>query len=747
MSSFFRTFCIATFLMFAVMPAYPEKPAEIRAIPGRIEWVLSGGNMSYVVGINDEKMPQSVYFGRRLSESAVPPVAGMRPGWASFETPMTTTPLEYAAWGAGLALEPALKVDSANGDRTLILKYMSSQIEANRLEIVLKDTTQPLKVHLFYEMFPEGVLARWSRIENVGRQTFKIDQAASATWNLPRASNYEWSWLAGRWAAEWQLHTAVLQPGTQVLESRVGTTSHTTNPWFEVHQAGLTTEQSGPVWFGELGWSGNWKIAVEVSSTYNVRITGGYNPFDFGFRLPPGQALETPKFYAGFTEGGMGEASRVLHRFQLAELLPSHPRPKLRPVLFDSWESTRFNVAEQNQMALVDLAAKLGVERFVIDDGWFGSRNSDHSGLGDWFVNSEKFPHGLKPLIERVHASGMDFGIWVEPEMVNPDSDLYRRHPDWVLAFPDRQRTEERHQLVLNLAKPEVKEYVFSVIDRLVTENSIAFLKWDYNRTWSEPGWLAGGNETDQINGTEGREVYVDYVRNLYDILARLRKKHPNLDIESCAGGGGRVDLGILRFTDETWPSDNTDALDRLNIQYGYLHAYAPQTMMSWVTDSPNGFDHRFIPLKFRFLAAMQGGLGIGGALDHWSADDLALGETMVRFYKSVQGTIQQGSLYRLSPPSTGAEQVEYVSQDSSQAVVFAYLQAQHNALTYPRVVLQGLAPDSMYRLYPLDPEKYKGPDTVAGSLLMGEGLELNLEGDYAATVVRLERLHEERRP
>jgi len=733
--------CIAVLALFATLTTHAQSGTEIRAVPDQNEWILSGGKFSYVVAINDQKMPQTVYFGKRLSSSAKPAGAKMHSGWASFETPITTTPLEYPAWGAGLAVEPALKVDSPNGDRTLVLQYVSASSKPDGLEIVLQDSVQPIRVHLFYQIFSEGVLARWSRIENVGQQEFRIEQAASATWNLPVSSDYEWSWLTGRWAAEWQLHSAPLQTGTQVLEGRQGSTSHQANPWFEVHRAGLTTEQNGPVWFGELAWSGSWKISVEVSAANRTRITGGYNPFDFGFRLRPGGVLETPKFYAGYTDGGLGEASRVLHRFQLANVLPSHPKPPLRPVLYNSWEATRFRINEENQMALVDRAADLGVERFVIDDGWFGNRNSDQSGLGDWFVNPVKFPHGLKRLVDRVHSRGMDFGIWMEPEMVNADSDLYRRHPDWVLAFPDRDKTETRHQLVLNLANPEVKEYVFSAVDRLVSENEIAFLKWDYNRIWSEPGWLKPSDGGDRLNGTDGRELYVDYVNNLYDILDRLRKKHPKLEIESCAGGGGRVDLGILRYTDETWPSDNTDALDRLGIQFGYSHAYAPQTMMSWVTDSPNGFDHRFIPLTFRFLVAMQGGLGIGGALDHWAPEDMATGQKMIQFYKSVREVIQQGSLYRLSPPSTGATQVEYVSPDHSAAVVFAYLQAQHNALPYPKVLPQGLDANRLYRIHPLHPEKYSGPDTLSGSLLMNEGIDLRLEGDYAATAVRFEQV------
>ena len=418
--------------------------------------------------------------------------------------------------------------------------------------------------------------------------------------------------------------------GARVLESRRGSTGHQTNPWFSIGKTSETTETDGPVWFGELGWSGSWRLTVEQTALAQIRITGGYNPFDFSYPLAPGASLDTPIFYAGYTAHGNGEASRVLHRFQRREILPQAPTPKPRPVLFNSWEATGFDVNEAGQIALAEKAAKLGAERMVIDDGWFGGRKDDHAGLGDWTVNPVKFPHGLKPVIDRVHALGMDFGIWVEPEMVNPDSDLYRKHPEWAMNFPGRPRTESRNQLVLNLARDDVKQYVFGFLDKLVSENDIAFLKWDYNRNWSEPGW-------DAVPLDQQKEIYVRYIQNLYAILAELRRKHPGLEIESCSGGGGRVDLGILRYTDEVWPSDNTDALDRLTIQNGFTYAYAPGLMMAWVTDVPNFLDRRVIPLEFRFLVAMQGSLGIGGDLNKWTPEMMTTSARMVDFYKRVR--------------------------------------------------------------------------------------------------------------
>lgn len=322
----------------------------------------------------------------------------------------------------------------------------------------------------------------------------------------------------------------------------------------------------------------NWRISVEQTPYRQVRVTGGFNTFDFSYLLKPGEALETPEFYGGFSEAGFGEASRLLHDLERNDIQPHGAKARVRPVLYNSWEATEFNVTETGQKALAARAAKLGVELFVIDDGWFGKRNTDHAGLGDWVVNPAKFPNGLKPLISYVNGLGMDFGLWVESEMVNPDSNLDRAHPDWVMNFPGRPRSELRNQLVLNLAREDVREYIFGFLDKLATDYNIRYFKWDMNRTFAEPGW------PEAAPG----QLWVKYVRNLYDILARLRAKHPDLEIESCSGGGGRVDLGIMRYVDKFWTSDNTEPFDRLRIQEGFSEAYAAKFMSAWVTDVPN---------------------------------------------------------------------------------------------------------------------------------------------------------------
>lgn len=734
----FRLRYLSLVLLAAFGPHFSTLRAQVHiaADSSHHVWQIDAGEMSYVVGVNDANAVQSMYWGPRLKAGTGFDAPKQLPELASFDPPVNTTPLEYPAWGEGLSFEPALKVSFRDGNRSVQLIFVDATQTGDQLEITERDIKAPVFVHLFYRAYPSGVLARWSKIENRGKESFTVEQGSSATWNLPSSKLYDLRWLTGRWGGEWQLHTEGLQPGSRVLESRRGSTSHQTNPWFAIGRQNETTEAAGPVWFGELGWSGSWRMVVEQTASDRVRITGGYNPFDFSYPLAARATLETPAFYAGYTSGGHGEASRILHRFQRASILPQAPQPKPRPIIFNSWEATGFDVDEAGQIALAEKAAQVGAERMVIDDGWFGQRKNDHAGLGDWYLNPQKFPHGLKPVIDRVHALGMDFGIWVEPEMVNPDSDLYRKHPEWAMNFPGRPRTEARNQLLLNLARDDVRQYVFTWLDKLVSENDIAFLKWDYNRNWSEPGW-------DAVPLEQQKTIYLRYVENLYSILAELRKKHPSLEIESCSGGGGRVDLGILRYTDEVWPSDNTDALDRLTIQDGFTHAYSPNLMVAWVTDVPNFLDKRVIPLSFRFLVAMTGSLGIGGNLNHWTPEEMNEAKRMTAFYKQTRNTVQFGSLYRLVSPQ-GSEQTatEYVSTDGKQAVAFGFLHSQHYGSPFPVLQLRGLDAASTYKLTPLDSLKAKGlPVQLTGAQLMGDGLQLTLNGDYDATAILLDKV------
>jgi alpha-galactosidase len=700
-------------------------------------FTLSSPKVTYAFGVNERGELQSLYWGDRRAPDDAPTAPKPDTGSSSFDPSTGSTPQEYPSWGAALYTEPALKVSFPDGNRDLVLHYVSHKLNGSHVSVLLKDISRDVRVQLQYDMDPDsGILARSARIENHTGKSFSVQQAAAATWNLPAGQDYVLHSLSGRWGAEWQLDQRPVLPSQTILESRRGSTAQQNNPWFALTPAG-TGEQAGPVWFGALAWSGSWRITVEPDLRRRVRVTGGYNPFDFSYRLAPGESLETPVFFAGYTSAGLGEVSRLLHRFERNHVLPQAPQPRARPVLYNSWEATEFKVNEAGQVKLAEMAARIGVERFVMDDGWFGARNDSHAGLGDWVVNPHKFPNGLQPLISRVQALGMDFGLWVEPEMVNPDSDLYRKHPDWVLNFRGRPRTEGRNQLVLNLARQDVRDYLFRVLDDLLTKNDIAFLKWDYNRNWSEPGWPEQKPEDQQ-------KVYVDYVRNLYWILQHLRERHPKLEIESCSGGGGRVDLGIMRLTDEVWPSDNTDPFDRLSIQDGFTYAYTPGVMMAWVTDSPNWVNQRSTSLEYRFLSSMQGSLGIGADLNHWNEQDFETAKRLVGEYKNIRETVQHGELYRLMSPRGGSSgsATESVSADGRQAVLFAFLHSSSMLYPYPRLRLLGLDPQARYRLRVIAGKAEENtPVEASGAHWMAEGIQLLLRGDFQAAAVVLDRV------
>ncbi|WP_253716957.1 alpha-galactosidase [Sphingomonas sp. AP4-R1] len=696
---------------------------------------LDSPHATYAFGVNERGQLQSLYWGAPLAAGDPLPPAIAAKELSSNELASTMTPFEFAGFGGGLTTEPALKVTLPDGTRDLELRYVDHRIEAGALIIHLRDITTAIDVHLRYAMDQStGLVIRSAVVENNTRDWIQVDQLAAGNINLPAAEDYRLHYLAGRWSAEWQLQSRAVTPGSTVIESRRGVTSHQANPWLAIGRDDVA-EESGAVWFAALGWSGSWRMTVDRDAIGAVRASAGYNPFDFSYRLRPGETLASPNLYLGFSGDGFGGASRLFHRYQRAEILPGvgHVRP--RPVLYNSWEATQFDVTEAGQIALAEKAASIGCERFVMDDGWFGARDSDKAGLGDWTVNRRKFPNGLGPLIRRVKALGMDFGLWVEPEMVNPDSDLYRAHPDWVINFPGRPRTEARQQLVLNLARRDVCDHILTLLDKLLTENDIAFIKWDHNRNWSEPGW-------PEAAPAEQQKIYVDYVDNLYALIAELRRRHPRVEIESCASGGGRVDLGIMRLTDQVWVSDNTDPYDRMSIQDGFSRAYTPAIMMAWVTDSPNWVNKRSTPLDYRFLSSMQGALGIGANLHHWTAEDFATARAMIAAYKRIRSTVQQGDLYRLLPARKEGDRSATlsVSPDRRQAALFAFTRSTTMRETAMPVTLLGLDPARRYAMTLIAGEVAPGtPAQASGAFWMGRGVDFVMTGDFRGCAVRFD--------
>jgi len=742
-------------------------------------WLLEMRTSAYAFGLTEDGTAlRHLHWGAPLPQEAL---AGLltqaQAGPAAWEERLTMSQDradEYVPWGGLRFDEPSLKVDFADGTRGIEWRFTgqrSSRAGAiSTLEIDFADVSYDLLVTLCYRVYDDfDVLERWASVrladspgsaEPAGAAgAAVVRQVHSANWWMPARDSWRLRYLHGGWGAETQLTSTVLSPGKLVLESRRGTTSHQLNPWFTLDPDGTATEESGEVWSGELAWSGSWKIVYEVTPSGRVHASGGWNDFDWSHRLTAGSGLSTPQFAALYTAGGFGAASREWHAWQRAHVLGggsgsgAGQQPVLRPVLYNSWEATSFAVNEEGQSRLAEIAAGLGVECFVVDDGWFTGRRDDRSGLGDWSVDREKFPDGLWPLISRVNDLGMRFGLWVEPEMVNPDSSLYREHPDWVYHFPHRTRTERRNQLVLNLARPDVASWVFTTLDRLLSEHNIEFVKWDMNRPFSEPGWpaAAGGTGAAGVSGAgmsgacvsgagvsgNPERIWVDHVRNLYAVLDDLRAAHPGVEFESCCGGGGRIDLGILRRVEQVWTSDNTDAWDRIRIQEGFTQAYTPQAMMAWVTDSPNFLTGRELPLSFRFHVAMAGALGIGGDLHVWNPADLASAADLVATYKSIRPVVQQGRLYRLASvgrDSLGAH--EYVSSDGSAVVVLIWWgpgQCRGGSARWLR--LAGLDPDARY----LDASTGRED---SGAVLMREGLRLPADAGLAfgSVLVRLIR-------
>lgn len=702
--------------------------AKVTASPDGRLMRLDGGGVTYAIGVDEKGYLQPLYWGSTLDEAA-PLAAKAATELSGFDPAGSITPQEYAGQGEGLVSEPGIKAVFADGNRDLVLKYRSHRVSGETLTVELTDIRRPLTVTLRYTIDPQtGVIARSASVRNGDSSPVRIDQIAAATFTLAPGDDYRLHYLTGRHGSEWSQVETPVTPALTLLESRRGSTGHGNQPWFAIGREGRSSETDGPVWFGALAWSGSFRIGVGADNLGRVRIGGGYNPYDFSWSLKPGEALDTPVFYAGYADKGMGDASRRFHAFQRTHIIPGGDKARIRPVLYNSWEATTFNVTQAGQMALAEKAAKIGVERFVVDDGWFGARDDDKAGLGDWTVNPRKFPNGLKPLIDKVHSLGMDFGLWVEPEMVNVNSDLYRAHPDWVLNFPGRPRTEGRNQLILNLARTEVRDHILAWLDRLVSENDIAFLKWDYNRNWTEAGWPEAAPEDQQ-------RVQVQYVRNLYHILSELRRRHPKLEIEGCSGGGGRIDLGMMGLTDQSWTSDNTDPYDRLTIQDGFTQAYAPSIMMAWVTDSPNWANGRETSLDYRFLSAMQGSLGIGANLDHWKDDDFATAAKWIAAYKQIRATVQRGDLYRIAPPggNTATSATFYVSSDKRQAVLFQMLHSSMFRDNGAALHAEGLDPIKRYAVRMLDgsalPEGV--PQQASGAFWMEQGLRVKLKGDF----------------
>ena len=681
-------------------------------------------NSSYVIHYSN--CLQNLYWGEKIHGEDLTYFVKER-GHSSFDPNLNLERDEYSFWNGYSLLESCLKINYPE-IRKLDMIFLEHSIETvnkdlDRLTFRFKNSYSELYVTLIYDVYAEyDIICRHAEIRNEGEDVI-LENLKSASVSVPKLERYRVRYLTGKWAAESQIKDQYLTTGAFTIQSRSGNTGPHYNPSFALDD-GTADETKGDVWFGLLGYSNNWQITFEKTIYNNVKITGGISNFDFSYTLKKGETIGTPVMTFGYSSGGYGEMSRKLHAFEVDHIFPKH---KLGRVLYNSWEATEFDVRVESQKELAKKAAQIGVELFVIDDGWFGERHNDRAGLGDWYVNKEKFPNGLSELIDYVKQLGMDFGIWVEPEAVNPDSDLYRAHPDWIYRFKNQEPVQMRNQYTLNISKKEVKEFILAFMTDLLSKHKdITFIKWDMNKPLTD---------VSMGNTAQDKELWYKHAQALYEIWGTLRKKFPYVDFEVCSGGGARIDLGILRYADQCWPSDNTDAYERLFIQEGFSYFYAPRIMTAWVTDASSNNPKKYErPYSYRFHSSMMGVLGIGADISKLSDEVLKEFKKYISLYKEIRETVQYGKQYRLSSVrESPLHAVEYISRDDSEVVVFAFRQGYQFGKNMPNLKLRGLDPDALYQC--------EGEDKLLhGSTLMKVGVETGLWGDFDSRFLRIKR-------
>lgn len=694
-------------------------------------FLLNTKSTSYALGIDHSGLVRELYWGRRVSsidDFMNHPIMVSSEEAAKKTVPVTFFPdlcgEECSSFGGMRFKETSLKVCFADGVRDFRYRVAGTAVEGNHLTITLEDVHYAFRVQLHYQVFAdEDIIKKWRVAENYGDETIRLERFHSAEYTI-KGSEYESINCVGKWGKELNAVSEPVNSGKKVYESLFGLSGQNASPYFIVHKD--ADECTGEVYYGALEYSGSFKIVVEATPHDYVSVLAGISDTDFIWNLKAGSSFTTPTVYSGYSCTGFETMSNTLSAFSRKHLMPKAFADKVLPVLYNSWYATFFDVTVEEQVKLAERAAEIGVELFVIDDGWFRGRNHDKAGLGDWFVDQAKFPQGLNPVIERVNELGMQFGIWIEPEMTNPDSDLYRAHPDWVYRYETREIIQGRHQYMLDMSNPEVVGFLAQCFDDLLSEYHIAYIKWDMNRFIAEMASVY----QDQ---SEYRSMWYRHVEGVYALIRALREKHPHVEFEACASGGGRVDYGAMRYFDEYWPSDNTDPLDRLFIHENYSLMYPVKYMRAWHTDD-FPMNHRVIPLEFSMHCAMCGVLGIGTNLNETSEEARKETAALVQEYKEIRETVQLGAVYRLKSLKRDAIQaVEYL--DENQAVVFAFLdRGYYGNQTYP-VRLRGLEEDANYIC------SLKGETFVkSGAFLMHAGLDLELEGDYSSLILKVRK-------
>ena len=639
-----------------------------------------------------------VYFGKKLAQpSEYATIPARRPDGNSGIYHSAYTPA--GSWNVS---EPAIQITHADGNKSLDLIYVGHKTtreseNVSTISIALKDPIYAVEVTLFYKTyFNENVVEQWSVVHSDEKSPVMLQKYASANLYFV-AKDYYLTHYNGTWAKEMNPEEELLTAGIKVLDSKLGTRANLFQPpSFSLSFDKPATETEGKVLLGTLAWSGNFRMDFEVDSHHNLRLIAGINNYASEYTLASKQDFKTPSFIYTFSENGKGEASRNLHNWARKYRILNGEGSRL--TLLNNWEATYFDFNQDKLSELFKDGKKLGVDLFLLDDGWFANkypRNNDKAGLGDWQENIKKLPNGIGYLVKEAEKAGIKFGIWVEPEMVNPKSELYEKHPDWVIKQPARPEHYMRNQLPLDLSNPEVQDFVYGVLDKLFTENpNISYIKWDCNA-------IMYNAYSPYLEKTKQKQsqLYVDYVRGLYKVLEKLRAKYPAVPMMLCSGGGGRVDYEALKYFTEFWPSDNTDPLERIFMQWEYSYFYPAITQSAHVTDWGKQ------PLKFRTDVAMMGKLGYDIVVSHLNEKDLKFSQQSVATYNSIKDVVWHGDLFRLvDPKQNDYAATMFASKNRSRAILFSFLTGnRYGDGSTNAFRLQGLDPAKEYKIKELN--------------------------------------------
>ena len=714
--------------------AYVHETVAIPEVQPRVI-AIETENTALILQVDKKGVVRTCHYGAKLQRPEDFLSFGQKTAWQ-----IDPGMLSYPAAGGRFSGQSALTVKYSDGFSNTEIYYTSHEVSGNKTVIHLKDYVTLLEVDLVYELFPkEDVIVSHSEIINGGKKPVELVDFASSSMTLT-GRKYLLTHFHGAWADEMQVDRDILGHGIKVLESRRGVqTSQCNNPSFLLS---LDTEQwsetSGEVVAGALEWSGNWKICFDHPESGVLRINAGINPYASTWKLAAGERFITPGMVWTWSGEGAGRASRNLHRWARNSQL--YAGAQITPTLLNNWEGTYFKFNTKMLLDIIDDAASMGLEMFVLDDGWFGldyPRDNDKAGLGDWELNTNKLPEGIDHIASYAHSKGLKFGIWIEPEMVNPSSNLAQKHPEWVVQSPGREIEQIRNQWLLDLSNPEVQDFVFGVFDRTMgLSDKIDYIKWDCNRSVTSFGSTCLGEEQDRF--------FIAYIQGLYKVMDRVRAKYPKTIIQCCSSGGARVDYGQLKYFNEVWASDNSDGDSRVLIQYGTSLIYPACIMGSHVSIVPNHQTGNITPLKFRFDLASTGRLGMELQPKNLTPEEKVLADRCIKSYKQYRDLVFGGDLYRLASPYDGSDYaLMYVSEDKSRAVVFTFcLKYRNRDTAAPVYKLDGLDPARRYKVTELNVDKscwWGNGKSFGGDFLASGGFNPNLRKPHASAVFLLE--------